>query len=426
MALIIAAISVSVLINMTTSAVIADYRSRFGSEVSLDMNYQRAVESGQSEAYEGVEGVDEIPPQKYMEFAKSDYLKEVQLTSSTMIDFPGLKALDEVPEDDMIVRGMLIGTNLKTISSEFEHGQRRIIDGRQFAASGEVIISQQFAELNGLKVGDTIELNRGNDKPLQKMTIVGIYEDNTQKDGGAAADFMGKNPVTNRNNEIIGTIDNAESVGSLGAVSAKFFLKDPAMLADFTKEIQAKGLPNYYDVRTDEAGFNAVVGPVEKMSKVTNAFMVVVLALGGVIVLLMSTLAIRERKYEIGVLRAMGMKKFKLAAGFVTEMLALTALCLVVGFGVGAAVSQPITNSLLQGQIEAAQQTAGATSQTMEAGGLPGAAPLTALDKVDISLSAGAVGEIALMAILLAVLASVVSIVSVMRYEPMEILSDRN
>ncbi|MFU2108463.1 FtsX-like permease family protein [Paenibacillus larvae] len=40
-------------------------------------------------------------------------------------------------------------------------------------------------------------------------------------------------------------------------------------------------------------------------------YIVIVLVLGAVILILLSSIAIRERKYEIGVLRAIGMKKGK-------------------------------------------------------------------------------------------------------------------
>lgn len=65
----------------------------------------------------------------------------------------------------------------------------------------------------------------------------------------------------------------------------------------------------------------------------TNTFLIVVLVLSSMILILLSTLAIRERKYEIGVLRAMGL---------LTEMLAITGICLILGLVIGMVASQPI------------------------------------------------------------------------------------
>lgn len=54
--------------------------------------------------------------------------------------------------------------------------------------------------------------------------------------------------------------------------------------------------------------YNQIVGPVEGLSSVSSTFLIIVLIFGGISIAVISSIAIRERKYEIGVLRAMGMK----------------------------------------------------------------------------------------------------------------------
>ena len=60
----------------------------------------------------------------------------------------------------------------------------------------------------------------------------------------------------------------------------------------------------------------------------------------------------RERKYEVGVLTAMGMKKWKVATQFICEILVVTMIAVIVGAGIGAVSSVPATNALLAGQVE--------------------------------------------------------------------------
>jgi putative ABC transport system permease protein len=119
-----------------------------------------------------------------------------------------------------------------------------------------------------------------------------------------------------------------------------------------------------------------VVGPVEGLAKVTNTFLIVVLVLGSMILILLSTLAIRERKYEIGVLRAMGMKKAKVALGLLTEMLVITVICLILGLGIGMVASQPVADSLLASQIELAEENSN-TNVGMQTGGGTGTDAIT-------------------------------------------------
>ena len=60
----------------------------------------------------------------------------------------------------------------------------------------------------------------------------------------------------------------------------------------------------------------------------------------------------------------MGMKKLKVAFGLLTESIVITAICLCLGLGTGSAVSQPIADSMLQNQIEIAEQNGGANMNT--------------------------------------------------------------
>lgn len=74
--------------------------------------------------------------------------------------------------------------------------------------------------------------------------------------------------------------------------------------------------------------------------------MIVVLIFGGIIIALLTSIAFRERKYEIGVLRAMGLKKWKVALGLWSELLILKCVCLMLGLGAGTLAAQPITDAL--------------------------------------------------------------------------------
>nr|WP_275581518.1 ABC transporter permease [Amphibacillus cookii] len=216
-----------------------------------------------------------------------------------------------------------------------------------------------------------------------------------------------------------------------GKVSAQYFLKDPTLLSAFEKELREKGLADYYEVTTDEAGYQKIVGPVEGLAKVTNTFLIVVLILGALILILLSTLAIRERKYEIGVLRAMGMKKWKVALGLLTEMFVITGVCLCLGLGVGMVVSQPVADSLLANQIELIQESNTDGGVPASGGTGVGEAVFTSsneepLSEIQVDLSLNAIFQIVLIAFSLAGIASVAGILRTTKYEPIKILMDRN
>jgi len=239
--------------------------------------------------------------------------------------------------------------------------------------------------------------------------------------------------LTNKRNEILTTTNTLissmfENETGL-SVSATYFLKDPSMANDFESEIRVKGLSDLMAVHVDEDGYNRIVAPVEGLRSVSFTFMMVVLILGSLIITLLSSIAIRERKYEIGVLRAMGMKKSKIALGLWAEMLIITSICLCLGLTVGTIIAQPISDKLLTGQVEALQTTVptspgGPINLANPGGSLSHTIPT--LEHMDMSLGLVTIFEIIGISLLIASIAGLVSISKITKYEPIKILMERN
>lgn len=448
--IILVTISVSIVslsINNTTSSIIDDIKSRYGSEVTIapDMSKLMSME----DILSGGTRVRQTTPKQYLDFADSPYLKEAVITATAGVAGDGIKAVDE-DNLNSNMRGRMISVaggadlleNYKTPVmnlignkwDEFHTGFRQLMDGGKMPErENEAIISRELAELNDLTVGDKIRLvssiiNMDNEEQKAgnihvELVITGIYIDATDPYPAAI-----QIPTLNRRNEILTTIDTLiNHFDNAMRVDAKYYLKEPSMLKDFEAELRAKGLDEYYLVSTDEAGYERVVGPIVGLKKISLTFLVVVLAFGVLILMILSSIAIRERKYEIGVLRAMGMKKKKVALGLLLEMLLITACCLLAGLGIGTVAAQPVSDALLAGQIEnakAAPQQGG-----MMRGILLGGQALdkhVPLEHVDVSVGMDTMLQIAILSILLASIASIVSIAKVTKYEPIKILMERN
>jgi len=434
---------VSLMINNTANGIIDDYKARFGSEVFITANTQKMMSAGRTPSQ-----LPKLTPEQSIEFAKSEYIREAVLTVSQEVAGAGLHAVGE--ENDM---GMGISASVGSGGDEyinpqfpllggtwgdFDSGLRSISDGRPVENDGECLVSTEFADKNGLNTGDAITLKNStfvnSDRDVRtvtrELTVVGIYYDLTN----ANPSGMFHSSLTNRRNEILTTFDTVLAPlnpGEFGyQVNAKYFLKDPAMLADFENFMRANGLDPMLDVSADEEAYNKVVGPVEGMRNITFTFMSVVLILGAVIIILLASIAVRERKYEIGVLRAMGMKKGKVAFGLWLEMAAITCVCLFTGLIFGAALSQPITNALLAGQVESAKAAAeaAALAPRMMIIGEQGtsAADVSMLEYLDVSLGIDTFLEIILISLALASVAGLAAICKITKYEPIKILMERN
>ena len=92
----------------------------------------------------------------------------------------------------------LVGnSNLETLA-EFADGQRSITEGEIYKEPNESIVSKEFAELNDISVGDTIEVNSvmGEGNPYT-LTVTGIYLDYCRIRGHAHGDEFYEPPQRN-------------------------------------------------------------------------------------------------------------------------------------------------------------------------------------------------------------------------------------
>jgi putative ABC transport system permease protein len=178
-----------------------------------------------------------------------------------------------------------------------------------------------------------------------------------------------------------------------------YFLTHPDHTAAFLAEMQDKGLHEMFTLDYDLDAYYAVVDPVRDMSGIAVTFGIVILITGAVILIFLSVINIRERKYEVGVLRAIGMKKHQLARGMIYESLSLVTACTLIGLPFGALLSRPIARVLLD------------TSAGMEMAG---------------AWSAGILSLILAVTALLGIISSLIGILYITKYEPMKILQERN
>ena len=423
---------ISLIINTASGAIIEDYKTQFGTRVYINPDTSKlTVMSGQQS--------EQIVPLRevYAALADSDCLMSADLScqvpsvSGTLIGLgestggnavpiaPGGGSVASFPT--MNVKGY---TNPERLD-DFREGSRGITSGAFPVNNNECIISEDFAALNDIIVGDVINIAQGMvvDNPLT-LKVVGIYYDFTTNMFGATIDAPA---AINARNDIITNYETAFIYGKTDprVDTAAYTLKNPDLLPEFESQARAAGLSYDYKVTIDEDAYNKIVSPALGMSKISLTFMIVVLILGGLILILLATLSIRERKYEVGVLRAMGMKKHLVAFGLIFESLAITAICLIIGLGIGAAVAQPVSDMLLNEQVTAAETNDDSGTGMYYAGsqGDFNAKPLTELH---VNMNVKVVTMIIIISLLLVSVSSITGIIFITKYEPIKILMERN
>jgi len=422
---------ISLIINTASEAIIEDYKKQFGTRVYINPDTSRvSVMSGQKS--------EQIVPLRdiYASLADSVYLMSADLSCQVPSVSDTLLGLGEdssggavpiSPDGGAVARFPTMNvkgyTNIENLD-DFREGFRGLTSGTFPVNNNECIISEDFAALNNIEVGDIIDIEQGmvTGNPLS-LKVVGIYFDFTTNMFGNTLDAPA---AINARNDIITNYETAFAYGKTDprVDTAAYTLKSPELLSAFESEARAAGLSYDYKVTIDEEAYNRIISPALGMAKISLTFMIVVLILGGLILILLATLSIRERKYEVGVLRAMGMKKHKVAFGLIFESLIITVICLSIGLGIGAAVAQPVSDMLLQEQVAAAESNADSGMDMFFAGtqGDLNAEPITELN---VTMNFRVVTMIILISLLLVTVSSLTGISYITKYEPIKILMER-
>lgn len=410
--------------------------------------------------------------------------------TSSAIDSNQISNMPNMPENMGGGRGnfggmqgdfSIIGYSGENAMTSFIDGTASITDGSVFTEGTKdynCIISSELAEFNDLEVGATVQVANPNDEEeVYSLTVVGIYSDSSSNESGTS--FMGMT-ATDPANQIYmsyaalkSIIDSSEAVAATsidentgtetstkinGQLSGTYVFADADSYEQFETEVRELGLDDSYTVSSqDIEAFESSLIPLNTLSKLAGYFLIVILLIGAVILVVLNIFNVRERKYEIGVLTAMGMKKGKVAMQFICEIFVVTLAAVIIGAGVGAVGSVPVTNALLESQVESQQSKSDRIEQGFGRGEMPEGIsaeqrqqpqgekgggmsnPFEAIDtfmgknnenayvtEISSAMNLTVVLQMLGIGILLTLISGAVSMLFVMRYEPLKILANRD
>ena len=372
----------------------------------------------------------------------------------------------------------LVGYSSDLAMSDFANGTASVLDGGVMFDEGTTeyacVISEELAMYNVLSVGDSISVsNPSAEDETYTLTICGIYTSSENNDFSMSMFGKSQDPANRiymSANALQLILDESEASSTTvtddygresetkvtATVSATYCFANPDAYYTFEEEVRTLGLDESYTVSSsDISSYENRLAPLETLGTMAGWFLLVILGIGSIILVVLNIFNVRERKYEVGVLTAMGMKKHKVAAQFVCEILIVTMLAIIIGAGVGAVSSVPVTNALLEGQVESqqAQQTqvdanfGRPGNMNFPGGQMPGNMPSDISDKfdfgnnpfgdmfggaadyiteVDSAMNLTVVLQMIGVGLLLTLVASAASVLFIMRYDPLKILANRD
>lgn len=480
-------------INNSAKEIINSEKENASVTATISVDRQKMMESASANGQGGkddfrnlMQSFTALSEEEIETYSKSQYVKECTYSltgninavtmeayssatseNSSNISRPGNMGMGNMPGGKMptMIQGdfSIVGYSSAKAITDFISGNCKIVDGEMIEETSEdnvCIISKELALFNDLKTGDVISLcNPANEEESYNFTITGIYQDETS--GSNQDMFMNMSSMDSankiittynaynkmmENSKAYNTSEDSDTATSeiMGNLSSVFYLTSADDVENFETDIRNMGLDEMYSVSTNISSVMASIEPLENLSKFSLVFLLVVLLIGGIILIVINVINIRERKYEIGVLTAIGMKKHKVAFQFIFELMTVSLIALLIGTGIGAALSVPTANIMLENQIESQQEQ----SNQIEANfGRPGGANQSGnikipdniggmfgmQDREDVDyitqINAVVNGKVLLellgIGLLLTFIASAFSIIFISRYSPLKILSER-
>lgn len=242
----------------------------------------------------------------------------------------------QAPTPKTTVTGTTDQNSVSTDGSDLVLSSGSSIDGS--SSDLVALVGTSLATKNSLKVGSTFTAYG------KTITVKGIFKTgNTFADSGLIMPLATVQTLTDQSgavNSVIAKVDSSDNVSST-VTTLKSSLGDKA---DITSQVEQAA---------------ASVSSLESISSLALAGVVGATIAGSVIVLLAMVMIVRERRREIGVIKAIGGSNVKVIGQFVSEALTLTIIGAIVGLSLGIVVSGPMTSSLVSNQSSTATTQAG-------------------------------------------------------------------
>lgn len=232
-------------------------------------------------------------------------------------------------------RTNVTGTSAPSVTiSEEKLTSGSMIDGTGSAL--EAMIGKKLAEKNSLSVGSTFTAYG------KTFTVKGIFETgNAFQDSGVVVPLKTLQTATDQADAVTSvqaTVDSSENVAS-------------------TVTKLKESLGSTADITSQEEQAKAALAPLESIASLATAGVIGSAIAGTTIMLLAMIMIVRERRREIGVIKAIGGSNSKVISQFVVEGLTLTFIGGIVGLGLGILVSGPMTQSLVTNQSDSQSTT---------------------------------------------------------------------
>jgi len=227
-------------------------------------------------------------------------------------------------------------TNLATTQGG---GTFSLKSGQVFASGSSdnvALLGTALASKNNLSVGSTFTAYKATVK------VVGIFDSGN----------------TFSNSILVMPLATVQKLSSQtgDVTSATVTIDDVSNVSSATTSISS-ALGSAVDVTNDQTRAQESITPLQNIQSISLYSLIGSVIAGAVIILLTMIMIVRERRREIGVIKAIGASNVKVILQFMSEAVTFTLLAAVIGIVIGIAAGNPITNMLVNNSTSSSSST---------------------------------------------------------------------
>ena len=453
------ACTITLAIKNTAKDLIESYKSAYDKEVTISFDRANMMKDfdpsgaeGRQNAREKFDNIASYTINDVESFADSEYIESYYYTYGVGLNGNNIEKA-EIESNNNMPNGFghgkennisstdftLTGYSSLDAMSEFINGtytMNEITDNAWNVAfdGNYVFINQELADYNDLNLNDKIKLE-DEDGNTYEFEIIGIFKENEEGN---------QEPISMFSNSANTLVTNASAVTSIttsnedlkATINPTFIVDSYDNVEKLQEEFYEKGLDENFVLQTNEETALNGVSSIENINSFATTFLVIALIIGGIVLFVINMINIRERKYEIGVLRTIGISKFKLTMQFVSELVIVSVVALILGAGIGAVSSKGVSNSLLANEINSSNERTeeigknfggsnmnGGNRGEMRGKGMP---VVQAYDSIDAVVDIKVLLELLGIGLSLVLVSSIASMISIQRFSPLTILKERS
>jgi putative ABC transport system permease protein len=198
------------------------------------------------------------------------------------------------------------------------------IDGAK--DSNDAMISEALAAKNNLHVGSTFTAFN------ETVTIKALFKTDTQTgDNFVIVSLPAMQRLSGNSNAITNAAATVDSVNNIDSITS----------------VIKKALGDSADITNSKQTVQDAIVPLQSIQSISLYSLIGAVVASGAIILLTMVMIVRERKREIGIIKAIGFSNVRIMLQFMSEALTFALLGTMTGLGLGLLAGGPVTKALV-------------------------------------------------------------------------------